>query len=225
MRELVKSRLIGWRDEFVQDLANKVIPVVTIALVMSGASLVVFVFGTVIYSASIGGLEAQTLADTDTSAFVEASSLPVPAYASLYEMDSSCTTVINTGTAGTFVPWTTAATFNKSSNVTVDLGDASGDSITVPSTGPYLIGFSVSFKGPTTADYEVAITVDGTPTNHRSTRSGSLANAVGAFGSPLVHTLTAGSKVRLAFDADVNAEMDLCNVALSFGAVGGIPQQ
>lgn len=168
---------------------------------------------------------AQTPADPDVSMFVDWTSLPVPAYATLYELDDTCSiTTINTGTPGTYSPWTTATVFYASGNMATDISDATGDSITVPANGPYQIDVSVSFKGSLTAEYSVAVTVNGILSEQRTLISGELANTIGAVASPMVHVLLAGDKVRMAFDADVTANVDICNVNLTAVSIGGVPQ-
>lgn len=142
--------------------------------------------------------------------------LPTLAYASLYETDDACTSVIDTGAIGTFVGWTTASE-DGSKDVVVDLVDALGDSLTIATTGVYAINFNAGFTGPAGKDLIFAVSVNGTPSNLRQYRTASVGSSRGAATlAGRLFSLSSGDVVRLEVDSDgANTMVSICSFSLA----------
>jgi hypothetical protein len=105
--------------------------------------------------------------------------------------------------------------------MTVDLADAAGDSVTIPTTGDYIIGFTGSFFGTNNALITLGFTVDGAITACRvkhTQSTGSTRDTTSL--SPSVFAFTAGEKLRFEIDSDgANDTINICHFSYTIQRV------
>jgi hypothetical protein len=108
--------------------------------------------------------------------------------------------------AGTYYGWTTASA-GQLSGVTAQVGDATADGLTVPTTGDYRITVSVSFSGSNNASVTCRVHVDDVITDIGFERKLGTGGAQGDANDIDIWPLTAAEQVDLRCTSDTNGDV------------------
>jgi len=129
---------------------------------------------------------------------------------------------ITVATAGTYYPWITATAGPMTGGMTADVTDASGDHLTVPKTGAYLVLTSGSYTGGNDDQSRCRVALSGTGSVVVVwERTMSPAARIGAASAQGLVTATVGQEFRIECTSNTNGDaLVLHNTQLTAMRVG-----